>query len=188
MSSSTPMNPRSRAASVASNPIPMFVGEVRWAMRGSGTSWKLSGGRPLSSGPAKVEKKRQVLRATPSRYSRSSGLSSISGGATGRLSQKARRGASSQRSRMGAATGSAAGRRLATRATAASAPHELAAIWRQNRHASAPLPAGDVLAPPTARSSRAALAAEVSHSRSLRRVKPRRKSVTTMACAICQAW
>ena len=43
---SVAMKPRSWAASVASSPIPMFVGEVRWATRGSGVSWKLSAGRP----------------------------------------------------------------------------------------------------------------------------------------------
>ena len=47
------MKPRSWAASVASSPIPMFVGEVRCATRGSGVSWKLSAGRPWSSGPMK---------------------------------------------------------------------------------------------------------------------------------------
>ena len=40
----------------------MFVGEVRWATSGAGSSWKLSGGRALSAGPTKVSKKRQVRR------------------------------------------------------------------------------------------------------------------------------
>ena len=34
----------------------MLVGEVRCATFGSGTSWKLSGGRPLSPGTMKVSK------------------------------------------------------------------------------------------------------------------------------------
>ena len=55
-SSSVPMKPRSWAARVASNPMPMFVGEVRWATLASGISWKLSGGKPWSSGPMNVSK------------------------------------------------------------------------------------------------------------------------------------
>ena len=42
----------------------MLVGDVRWATTGSGSSWKLSGGRAWSSGPTKVSKNRQVRRAT----------------------------------------------------------------------------------------------------------------------------
>ena len=50
-SSSVWMKPKSCAASVASSPMPMLVGEVRCATLCSGTSWTLSGGRPWSSGP-----------------------------------------------------------------------------------------------------------------------------------------
>ena len=47
--SSVPIHPKSRAVTVARRYIPMFVGDVRWATVGSGSSWKLSGGRPWSS-------------------------------------------------------------------------------------------------------------------------------------------
>ncbi len=46
MSPAVVMNPRSWAASVESSPMPMLVGEVRCATRGSGVTWKLSGGKP----------------------------------------------------------------------------------------------------------------------------------------------
>ena len=46
--------PRSCAASVASSPMPMLVGEVRCASCGSGTSWKLSGGRRVVLGTHEV--------------------------------------------------------------------------------------------------------------------------------------
>ena len=36
---------------VASSAKPMFVGDVRWAMRATGCSWTLSGGRCESSAP-----------------------------------------------------------------------------------------------------------------------------------------
>jgi len=39
-------NPVGCAASVARSPMPMLVGDVRCAMRTSGTNWTLSGGRP----------------------------------------------------------------------------------------------------------------------------------------------
>ena len=42
--SRVPIQPKSRAVTVASRYIPMFVGEVRCATTGSGSSWKLSGG------------------------------------------------------------------------------------------------------------------------------------------------
>ncbi len=41
----------------------MLVGEVRCAITARGSSWKLSGGRWLSSAVTKVSKKRQVRRA-----------------------------------------------------------------------------------------------------------------------------
>ena len=61
--SSVPIQPKSRAVTVASRYIPMFVGEVRCATTGPGSSWKLSGGSPWSSGPTNVSKNRQVRRA-----------------------------------------------------------------------------------------------------------------------------
>src|SRR5207245_1026678 len=42
---------------------PRFVGEVRCATTGFGSSWKLSGGRACSSGPTNVAKNRHVRRA-----------------------------------------------------------------------------------------------------------------------------
>ena len=42
--SSVPIQPKSRAVTVASRYSPMFVGEVRCATTGAGSSWKLSGG------------------------------------------------------------------------------------------------------------------------------------------------
>ena len=58
--SHVPIHPRSRAASAESRYRPMFVDDVRCAMTGAGSSWKLSGGRPLSSGPMTASKKRQA--------------------------------------------------------------------------------------------------------------------------------
>ena len=56
-SSPVAMKPRSWAARVAKRPMPMFVGDVRWATRGSGVSWKLSGGQGSGrSAPMKVSK------------------------------------------------------------------------------------------------------------------------------------
>ena len=48
--------PRSCAASVASRPMPMLVGEVRCATLSSGTTWTLSGGSQWSSWPTKSRK------------------------------------------------------------------------------------------------------------------------------------
>jgi hypothetical protein len=41
----------------------MFVGDVRCAILGAASSWKLSGGNQWSSGPTNVSKNLQVLRA-----------------------------------------------------------------------------------------------------------------------------
>ena len=76
----------------------MFVGEVRCATTGSGSSWKLSGGRLWSSGPTKVSKYRQVLRAAR-RSASTSVVDSCSAAesADGRLTRRATRGDSSHR-------------------------------------------------------------------------------------------
>ena len=122
--SSVPIQPKSRAVTVASRYIPMFVGEVRWATTGAGSSWKLSGGSAWSAGVTKVSKKRQVRRA----MSRSAVVSrSDSCSATdsrgGRLTQRATSGDRSQRPTNGVAIQAASGfaTRTRTAATAASA-------------------------------------------------------------------
>src|SRR6185369_13598927 len=61
--SSVPIQPKSRAAAVDRSKSPILVGDVRWAMTGLGSSWKLSGGSMLSDAVTKVSKKRQVRRA-----------------------------------------------------------------------------------------------------------------------------
>ena len=53
----------------------MLVGEVRWAIRPSGISWKLSGGSQWSASPTNVSKNSQVLRATRRRARRSASVS-----------------------------------------------------------------------------------------------------------------
>ena len=53
---------------------PVLVGEVRWATRPSGISWKLSGGSQWSSSPTNVSKKCQVLRAIRRRARRSASV------------------------------------------------------------------------------------------------------------------
>ena len=49
-------NPRSQADAVASSCRPMFVGDVRDAMTGSGVSWKLSGASQCVSAVTKRSK------------------------------------------------------------------------------------------------------------------------------------
>ena len=58
------MKPKSQAVRLASSDMPILVGEVRWATTLTGCSCILSGASQLSSGPAKVSKKLQVLRAS----------------------------------------------------------------------------------------------------------------------------
>ena len=48
--SGVPIQPKSRAVTVASRYRPILVGDVRCATTGCGSSWKLSGGRQWSSG------------------------------------------------------------------------------------------------------------------------------------------
>ena len=81
--SSVPIQPKSRAVTVASRYMPMFVGEVRCATTGLGSSWKLSGGRAWSSGPTNVSKNRQVRRAIR-RSAATSAAESCSAGRFGR--------------------------------------------------------------------------------------------------------
>src|SRR6185437_13835420 len=100
----------------------MLVGEVRWARTGFGSSWKLSGGRKVSSGPTKASKNRQVRRAVERRTVRSAGESSCVGdGGGGRLTQRAARGESPHSRRNGAAIATPSGRVTATRSPPATA-------------------------------------------------------------------
>ena len=96
----------------------MFVGDVRCATTGAGSSWKLSGGRPWSSGATKVSKNRQVRRAIR-RTARTSAAGSCSAAdsAGGRLIHRATTGASSHRITNGAAIQAAPG--FATRTSGA---------------------------------------------------------------------
>ena len=72
----------------------MFVGDVRWATTGTGSSWKLSGGRPWSSGPTNVSKNRQVRRAVRRSAAVSSAVSrSAAASGAGRLTRWATKGA-----------------------------------------------------------------------------------------------
>ena len=155
----------------------MLVGEVRCATFGSGTSWKLSGGRPWSSTPMKVSNHPQVLRATARRKARSSAPRARRGAT--RLRPWAMNGATAQSPRTGAAAQSADGRKAMTTRSPAPAMTGLAAISTQN---------GRAPAPPGPAAPRAALAAAVSHSSSLRRVNTSRTRVIWMACSISWAW
>ena len=103
--SSVPIQPKSRAVTIASRYIPMFVGEVRCATTGRGSSWKLSGGSPWSSGPTNVSKNRQVRRAVRRSGAMSAADScSAAVSAGGWLTHLATRGDSSHSTMNGAAT------------------------------------------------------------------------------------
>src|SRR5580700_3488973 len=91
--------------------MPMLVGDVRCAGPLGGSSWKLSGGRSLSTDPTNVSKNRQVRRATVLRKSKSSADRRGRLGFTVWLSQNAIAGDVNQRAITGAATPSASGRR-----------------------------------------------------------------------------
>src|SRR5436190_20515701 len=93
----------------------MFVGEVRCATTGCGSSWKLSGGRPASAGPTKVSKNLQVRRAVARSVLASWGASrGVDEAPGGRLTHRAARGDSAHSSRNGAATAALPGRATAT--------------------------------------------------------------------------
>src|SRR6266536_6093377 len=82
----------------------MFVGEVRCATNGTGSSWKLSGGSQLSSAPTKVSKKRQMRRATDLAKRKSSPLIIRSFSEVGRLIQYATTGERAQATTNGQTT------------------------------------------------------------------------------------
>ncbi len=116
---SSVMKPESRAVRLASSEKPMLVGEVRWAMRATGCSCTLSGGRWLSSGPTKASKKAQVRRATRRRNLRCVALSSLRGCGSGRSAHQTISGEKNHSSSKGAAAGSAHGRTSASSAAIA---------------------------------------------------------------------
>ena len=84
----------------------MFVGEVREAIVGAGTSWKLSGGSQFSCAVTKVSKKCHVLRAVRLRKVNCSAVKSGVADSMGWLIHQAIHGAASQRPRIGRAKGS----------------------------------------------------------------------------------
>ena len=109
----------------------MLVGEVRCATTGLGSSWKLSGGSPWSSGATNVSKKSHVRRAIRRRVSTSSFDSSPAGDAeAGRLTQRATTGESSHRTRNGSAIQIALGFTAATTTAVAMARPVPPAICR----------------------------------------------------------
>src|SRR5262249_43623291 len=101
----------------------MFVDDVRCATTGAGSSWKLSGGSPLSSGPTTVSKNRHVRRAV----ARSSRRPDADNGATpsvasGWLTQRATAGDRIQSTTNGAAKRQCPGAATATTRAAPAAP------------------------------------------------------------------
>src|SRR5688572_1783078 len=87
----------------------MLVGDVRCATLGTGSSWKLSGGSQLSSGPTKVSKYAHVRRARPRRKTSWLGFRRGSRRASGLLSHHVMPGDNNHSRRTGAAHTSAAG-------------------------------------------------------------------------------
>ncbi len=109
----------------------MFVGDVRCATTGRGSSWKLSGGSPLSSGPTNVSKNSQVRRAVR----RSVSTSSVERFSTVELGRRkadplAIRGANNHTTTNGAASDAASGSRTHTAPAVAAAITTLPAICR----------------------------------------------------------
>ena len=93
----------------------MLVGEVRCSTTGLGSSWKLSGGNPLSSGATNVSKKSHVRRAIRRRVTTSSSDSSPDGDSdAGVLTHRATTGENTHSSRNGAAIQAAVGFTAAT--------------------------------------------------------------------------
>src|SRR5262249_17582156 len=108
----------------------MFVDDVRCATTGAGSSWKLSGGRPLSSGPTTVSKNRQVRRAVARSLRRSDAdRGATPSVASGWLTQRATAGDKIQSATNGAAKRQCAGAASAT-TRAAPAPSTTAPLIR----------------------------------------------------------
>ena len=107
----------------------MLVGEVRWATRGSGVSWKLSAGRPWSSGPMKrLEVAPRVAGDALAGRRGPAGPSSSRRSGTGWLRAWATNGATAHSASTGRAAGSAPGRARATSTRPRSAMSGLAII------------------------------------------------------------
>jgi hypothetical protein len=99
---------------------PRFVGEVRCATTGFGSSWKLSGGRAWCSAPTNVSKNRQVRRAINRRARASAaGRGFARTASLERLIQRATKGDITHSARKGRTTGQTSGRTAATTAAAA---------------------------------------------------------------------
>ena len=170
-----PASRRSRAASVERRYSPMFVGEVRWATTGLGSSWKLSGGRKCSSAVTNVSKKRQVRREASRRdrtfAADSSGSVPLCRG--GRLIQCATAGAHTHTTTKGRAAKTARGCTNHTAAKAAIA-NRTPPIMRRKTCA-------------RFRSTRYLACAAVTHSSMCLCVKSDRTRVRPIASAISQA-
>src|SRR5260221_13025921 len=83
----------------------MLVGDVRWAMTGLGSSWKLSGGSMLSAAVTKVSKKRQVRRAiSRSEFTSECEIGRLPASTGATLTRRAIAGENSQARMKGAAT------------------------------------------------------------------------------------
>ena len=92
-----PIQPKSRALATDSRYRPRLVGDVRWAISGTGSSWKLSGGSMLSPTVTKVSKNRHVRRAVRRSARASATLTGNCPAITGdRLAQRAIPGTAAQ--------------------------------------------------------------------------------------------
>ena len=111
----------------------MLVGEVRCAIRGSGSSWKLSGGRCSWSAVTNVSKKPQVRRATNRSSARSPLSASSSTGSRRALTRWATKGAAAHASTAGSATSSCPHPLIAATSNAAAGATSPPAICWANR-------------------------------------------------------
>lgn len=162
----------------------MFVGEVRCATTGSGSSWKLSGGRCRSAAVTNVSKKSQVRRPIRRNSPRScTGACAIEEGAM-RLTRSATSGARHHSTTSGSATSRAHGRPAPTgdiSAAISAATSRIAGATsppRMSRHARRA---------PVRPRVRPATAAAVVHCSRLRRDTVSRQQVRAMASAMSHA-
>ncbi len=107
----------------------MLVGEVRWATRSEGFSWKLSGGRSDSPAFVNTSKKRQVRRAIARRAAPVAGEAERCAFSMGRETRQAASGASSHRTSGTATAPEMPGRRMRA-TTSASGGRRPAAMRR----------------------------------------------------------
>ena len=168
--SSVPIQPKSRAVTVASRYIPMFVGEVRCATTGRGIVLEVVGRQPVVLGPDEgleeppgpaggQAERRRCRRPTAAPRPISAG---------GRLTHRATSGDSSHRTMNGAAIQAALGFRTRTRTAATAAiadaarhlpvePGEVEVVAGLGLRGGRPLeqvPPGDVAAAPGSARSR----------------------------------